>query len=565
MPPCASTPPAGGATIAQSNSLQTTSYNRGSGSNCSHQSQHGQDDYKPYLREDLAHQYKTGFDEFLDDILCYGRSVDNANPSQNHDIVSDNRFQTLLSKYREPAYQETGRYSPFIELADHVIDRLNASSDLDPNSSIQFCRNDPAAIQGSHGTRKPDAVVLLKKSLEVPERGDVDNIMRHRPSKEAGFWRTELLTFFEFKPVEKSLEPQHAVTRDDCSRISTSYDYPYPFYLFIRLSTYAPLTLNSVGASPSPSTSRTPGDEVTSPTMAPYFASPSLVPSAPESKRSANTPSSNPSSGSKRRKLNKLDSTVIDQSMLQCASYALEMISHGGLRSHVIGALVTDDAIQLLYYDRSIFIKSEPLNFLEDPSSFVAMLRAMYNIPLSQLGHANLITLPPFLEGPRRSQDIFGGLTLTLSDGTGLRLGSIIYLQHGIIGRGTCVVRGTYIDGSGAHCDDDSWIGSLVVKLSWPPKSRVSENDLIAKARNVADHPEHRWVLKHLPKVLHAEDRQIESLSPALIARMGEMYEERVLRIIVQEELYPITERTNAVDLAQSFREIFKCRHFHSV
>ena len=229
MPPRASTQPAGSATIAQSNSLQTTSYNQGSGSNCSHQSLHGQDDYKPYLREDLAHQYKTGFDEFLDDILCYGRSVDNANPSQNHDIVSDNRFQTLLSKYREPAYQGTDRYSPFIELANHVIDQLSASSDLDPNSSIQFCRNDPATIQGSRGIRKPDVVVVLKKSLEVPERGDVDNLMRHRPSKEADFWWAELLVFFEFKLVEKSLEPQDAVTRGDCSRISTYYVYPYLF------------------------------------------------------------------------------------------------------------------------------------------------------------------------------------------------------------------------------------------------------------------------------------------------------------------------------------------------
>jgi hypothetical protein len=34
-------------------------------------------------------------------------------------------------------------------------------------------------------------------------------------------------------------------------------------------------------------------------------------------------------------------------SMLQCASYALEMLSHGGLCSHVISALVTDDTIQL--------------------------------------------------------------------------------------------------------------------------------------------------------------------------------------------------------------------------
>ena len=47
--------------------------------------------------------------------------------------------------------------------------------------------------------------------------------------------------------------------------------------------------------------------------------------------------------------------------MLQCAGYALEMLSHGGLCSHVIGALVTDDTIQLLYYDRSIIIVSHRL------------------------------------------------------------------------------------------------------------------------------------------------------------------------------------------------------------
>jgi hypothetical protein len=40
---------------------------------------------------------------------------------------------------------------------------------------------------------------------------------------------------------------------------------------------------------------------------------------------------------------------------------------------------------------------------------------------------------------------------------------------------------------------------------------------------------------------------------------MGGQYEEHVLRIMVQEELSPITERTAAMDLAQSFREIFKC------
>ena len=103
------------------------------------------------------------------------------------------------------------------------------------------------------------------------------------------------------------------------------------------------------------------------------------------------------------------------------------------------------------------------------------------------------------------------------------------------------------------------------MKLSWPAKSRISENDIIKKARDATNHDKHCWVLKHLPKVLHAEDQHINSLSWALIDHMGDQYKEHVLRIIVQEELYLITEQTAAADLAQSFCEIFMCRHSHSV
>jgi hypothetical protein len=103
------------------------------------------------------------------------------------------------------------------------------------------------------------------------------------------------------------------------------------------------------------------------------------------------------------------------------------------------------------------------------------------------------------------------------------------------------------------------------VKLSWPAKSRISENSIIERARNAANCDEDRWVLKHLPKVLHAEDRHVNLLSRASIDRMGDQYEERVLRIMVQEELFPITEQTAAVHLAQSFREIFKCMYSPSL
>ena len=101
-----------------------------------------------------------------------------------------------------------------------------------------------------------------------------------------------------------------------------------------------------------------------------------------------------------------------DLSMLQCASYALEMLSHGGLRSHVISALVTDDTIQLLYYDHSIIIVSQPVNFLEDPSRFVATLHAIANLTLPQLGYADVVKPAPLLDNPRQTTDIFDGLEL---------------------------------------------------------------------------------------------------------------------------------------------------------
>ena len=62
----------------------------------------------PYLREDLARQYTISFDEYSDNILCHGLSPDSTNISQNYEIISDKRFQALLSKYPEPVNQDPG-------------------------------------------------------------------------------------------------------------------------------------------------------------------------------------------------------------------------------------------------------------------------------------------------------------------------------------------------------------------------------------------------------------------------------------------------------------------------
>lgn len=248
----------------------------------------------------------------------------------------------------------------------------------------------------------------------------------------------------------------------------------------------------------------------------------------------------------------------MDIPMPQCASYALEMFSHGCLQSYVIGALVTDDRIQLLYFDGSITLVSEPLNFLQNPSLLIATFQAISGLRTSGWGYA-----PPFKRAPQlqhlcRKTHIFDGLEMQLSNGIVLRLGNTIFRQHGLIGHGTCVVRATYVNGGVGHLDQ-AWSGGLIVKLSWPAKSRIPEPDIIKMARERAATDEDRWVLNHLPNVLHTEDRYINQLSQALIDRLGDMYEWRVLRVMVQEELFPITEQKTAPALAHSFHELLKC------
>jgi len=94
---------------------------------------------------------------------------------------------------------------------------------------------------------------------------------------------------------------------------------------------------------------------------------------------------------------------------------------------------------------------------------------------------------------------------------------------------------------------DEEWNQDLIVKLSWSPKSRNSEQLIIEAARNHANASEHQWVLAHLPNVLHAQD----------IDRTT--YEPRILRVLVLEELFPVFLLTEATDLAKAFRDVFKC------
>jgi hypothetical protein len=161
------------------------------------------------------------------------------------------------------------------------------------------------------------------------------------------------------------------------------------------------------------------------------------------------------------------------------------------------------------------------------------------------------------------------GQIIALSNGMVLELGKTIYQQHSLIGRGTWVLRARLkkrSKRSGSNDGDDAWNRGLIVKLSWSPKSRKSEDTIVDGARSYAKTCGDLWVLDHLPNILHAEniDRTSEEPIKGLMELLGDAYEPRVLRLLVLEELSPITELAVASVLAEAFRGIFKCELTYS-
>ena len=242
--------------------------------------------------------------------------------------------------------------------------------------------------------------------------------------------------------------------------------------------------------------------------------------------------------------------------LVQCASYALEMLSHGGLRSHVFGALITDNNLELLYYDRSLPVHSDPVCFLKNPASLVAFLYCMRHLTFSQWGHVIRISPSPPTLNPLQ------GAQLKLNNGTILELGGLIFRQHALIGRGTCVIRASVKTPQ----SNDPWSGkSLIVKFGFTLNDRMAEGNILDKITTVAKSDcVHHWVLDHLPEVLHYEAFLADAtfvqkrLSGYLKAR-GIQYESRAPQVLVMTALFSITELTTTEMLIPAISGVFDC------
>ncbi|KAK7028552.1 hypothetical protein R3P38DRAFT_2526043 [Favolaschia claudopus] len=132
----------------------------------------------------------------------------------------------------------------------------------------------------------------------------------------------------------------------------------------------------------------------------------------------------------------------------------------------------------------------------------------------------------------------FDSTTLALRDGRSLELADSVFQSNCGNGQTVYTCRAK-LDSCG-----------VVLKWSWG-LTRIYEAQIFESAINLARERGDLWVLDHLPRGLHTEERVVNS--------SDQHSEPRTLHILVQEELYPITELTTAEGLGDAFFGIFKC------
>lgn len=264
----------------------------------------------------------------------------------------------------------------------------------------------------------------------------------------------------------------------------------------------------------------------------------------------------------------------------------MEMLSNGGLRTHVHGSLVTDDKIEFLYFDRSVHARSEPIYFQHDPLPFIAALDALVKLNFTDIGFLGILKKPTYLETtklPETLSDrekvykVFEGTELKLANGYVLELGEEVFHQHALIGRGTCVVKAIIKPPPGQRVVDDAaekqgWTKPLVVKFSFGASSRAEkESEIVRKLRGLALKQD-REMLNHLPNILYSENHELSGIPKRMADRLDEVlegfYERRTLHISVQEELSRVKDLVaegNVEGFGLAVTGVYKCMCKHSL
>ncbi|KAJ3992304.1 hypothetical protein F5050DRAFT_1579789 [Lentinula boryana] len=250
------------------------------------------------------------------------------------------------------------------------------------------------------------------------------------------------------------------------------------------------------------------------------------------------------------------------------------MMSLGVIRSHAINFLADSKFARAIYYDHSTIVESGLLDLKnkEHQLIFAKMIKHLRALPLEGLGIVPNLDAK-FMKNPKTngppSNKIFehpqGSLfTFPYKDGKTrtVHLKRVLFCSHGIIGRGTIVIRvECACVGCGSHCD---WAGkNIVLKLSFPGETQVSEQTFMDRCREMAQ-DEHVWVLDHLPSIYWSFNIPFCKGLPQknFKKKYDKQYEMRIMQGSIQEELQLLTSLTTTRECAQVFYDVVQCHHW---
>ena len=257
------------------------------------------------------------------------------------------------------------------------------------------------------------------------------------------------------------------------------------------------------------------------------------------------------------------------KSTVKICSHLAEMFSTSLLRSHATVSQVDRNRLQLYHANRSVILVSSAINFSEGDglSKFIAIVIAFNLLSLKQdrimdslaTKNGDLVKDSGI---PMENKVVQIGNQLVFpgdqpDERFTVDLGDTITRDPAAVGRSTVVLNAT----------SERWPESeLVVKIGWPDSGRSREMDFLEKANEEAEKTDGKWATKHLPRIFHAtdvifdENSVLESVArlfkDAKFTNGEHVYEQRTLRVIVQERLYPLGSLTNVRDFGQVFLDV---------
>ncbi|KAF7420817.1 hypothetical protein PC9H_011335 [Pleurotus ostreatus] len=462
-------------------------------------------------------------------------------------VANDESIRSLLSEYlRSFSGVETNRYAPYVNLCNKALSLLRTTnlplrSPTAPD--LQYRRLDPSVLKSQTGADR------VHRTPDVGKAGDsvvksLGTQLEQSPDKGAEPEFDAFLGFEEFKAIGSPSEEARAAVES-------------AFTTTARRVRVRPQDSEMDEVQLSPSTSPSPNVSATPPAT-----------SSRSSKRKLEA--TNSVTSSKKLRLGVKNGVALRKESsneknfdgrVQCAAYALEMLSQNPGIQHTINLLHIDDCLFIWYYDREGIVRSNGVSFIADFPRALVLMALFQRFTVEDWGRCKTFNCPPntpsftvslndpLLENKYNPHD-FLALEIKCSDED--------YLApppRCLGGRATRVLP----------CepklkDNSRVLESLVVKISHPEVRRAHEGKTMKGIRNIAAKYD-ASMTDHLPGLLcYADVRGTDTgRVRSLVGKPGNGYQ--IMRVVVMKKLAKVTT-LDATDFLRAWLDAVTCHAF---